>query len=143
VEDISRAFLAALEATRELVHDEAFNVGSSTENYCIPEVTETVSEVMPSMQVSFAEGSGPDKRSYQVDCTKLARGLPEARPQWTVRRGAEELRDASRPHGMSAGTVAGPHFLRIKRVQELQEARRGRRRAPSGCPSPRAEARNV
>jgi hypothetical protein len=51
--------------------------------------------VLELARVSFAEGSGPDKRSYQVDCSKLARVLPEARPQWTVRRGAEELRDAT------------------------------------------------
>ena len=70
------------------------NVGASTENYRIREVAETMAEVMPGTRVSFAEGSGPDKRSYQVDCSKLARVLPEARPQWTVRRGAEELRDA-------------------------------------------------
>jgi hypothetical protein len=87
-------------------------------------VAETVAEVTPGTRVSFAEGSGPDKRSYQVDCSKLARVLPEARPQWTVRRGAEELRDAYGRHGMSPETFAGPRFLRIKRVQELQEAGR-------------------
>jgi hypothetical protein len=41
-----------------------------------------------------------------------------------VHRGAEELGDAYGRHRMSAETVAGPHFLRIKRVQELQETRR-------------------
>jgi hypothetical protein len=87
-------------------------------------VAETVAEVTPGTRVSFAEGSGPDKRSYQVDCSKLARVLREARPQWTVRRGAQELRDAYGRHGMSPETFAGPRFLRIKRVQELHEAGR-------------------
>ncbi len=124
VEDISRAFLAVLEAPRELIHNEAFNVGASTENYRIRTVAETIAEVMPGTRTSFAEGSGPDKRSYQVDCSKLARVLPDARPQWTVRRGAEELRDAYARVGMTTEDFSGPRYLRIKRVQELQDGGR-------------------
>ena len=92
IEDISRAFAAVLEAPRELVHNEAFNVGASSENYRIRDVAHIVEEVVPDTHASFAEGGGPDKRSYQVDCSKIARVLPAFQPQWTVRRGAEELR---------------------------------------------------
>ena len=77
VEDISSAFLAVLDAPRELVHDEAFNVGASAENYRIRELAEIVEEVVPGARASFAEGGGPDKRSYQVDCSKIARVLPD------------------------------------------------------------------
>jgi nucleoside-diphosphate-sugar epimerase len=124
VEDISRAFLAVLGAQRELIHNEAFNVGASSENYRIREVAETVAEVMPGTHVSFAEGSGPDKRSYQVDCSKIARVLPDARPQWTVRRGVEQLRGAFAANGLTFEEFTGTRYLRIKRVQELQEAGR-------------------
>jgi nucleoside-diphosphate-sugar epimerase len=124
VQDISRAFLAVLQAPRELVHDEAFNIGASTENYRIRQITEIIAEVMPQTHVSFAEGSGPDKRSYQVDCSKVARVLPAAAPQWTVRRGVEELRDAYVRHGLTFEEFTGTRFLRIKRVRELQESGR-------------------
>jgi nucleoside-diphosphate-sugar epimerase len=124
IEDISRAFLAVLAAPRELVHDEAFNVGASTENYRIREVAETVADVMPGTRVSFAEGSGPDQRSYQVDCSKLARVLPDARPQWTVRRGVQELQAAYEANALTFDEFTGARYLRIKRVQELQEAGR-------------------
>src|ERR1700742_182559 len=67
IEDISRAFLAVLEAPRELVHNEAFNVGSSSENYRIREIAEIIEQVVPGAKATFAEGGGPDKRSYQVD----------------------------------------------------------------------------
>src|SRR4051794_17267895 len=77
IEDISRAALAVLEAPRELVHDEAFNVGANAENYTIREVAEIVAEVVPGARASFAQSSGPDKRSYRVDCSKIARVLPE------------------------------------------------------------------
>src|SRR5207248_783277 len=40
IEDISRAFLAALEAPREVVHNEAFNVGRSEENYQVRDLAE-------------------------------------------------------------------------------------------------------
>ena len=73
VEDIAGAFLSVLDAPRRLVHDEAFNVGSSQENYRIWEVAEIVEEVVPDARAKFAAGGGPDKRSYQVDCSKIAR----------------------------------------------------------------------
>ena len=79
VEDISSAFLAALHAPRELVHNEAFNVGASSENYRIRDLAEIVSEVVPDARATFAAGGGPDKRSYRVDCSKIARVLPRLR----------------------------------------------------------------
>jgi nucleoside-diphosphate-sugar epimerase len=124
VEDISRAFLAVLEAPTASVHDEAFNVGASSENYRIRDVAEIIGEVFPDTRVAFADGSGPDKRSYRVDCSKLVRVLPEAAPQWTVRRGAEELAEAYARHGLSFDEFTGSRFLRIKRVRELQAAGR-------------------
>jgi nucleoside-diphosphate-sugar epimerase len=124
VEDISRAFLAVLQAPRELVHDEAFNVGASAENYTIREVAEIVAGVVPGARASFAESSGPDKRSYRVDCSKIARVLPECRPHWTVASGAEELARSYAEHGMTLDDFKGPRYLRIKRVRELQEAGR-------------------
>jgi nucleoside-diphosphate-sugar epimerase len=120
--DISRAFLAMLEAPRRLIHNEAFNVGASEENYRIREVAELIGEIMPDTEISLAEGSGTDKRSYQVDCSKLARVFPEAVPQWTVRAGVEELQAGYSRYGMSFDQFTGTSFLRIKRVHQLQEA---------------------
>jgi len=124
IEDISRAFLAVLGAPRELVHNEAFNVGASTENYRIRDVAKIVEEVVPGTRASFAEGGGPDERSYQVDCSKIARVLPDFQPQWTVRRGAEQLRDAYEREAMTSDDFHGSRYLRIKRVRELQDAGR-------------------
>jgi nucleoside-diphosphate-sugar epimerase len=122
VEDISRAFLAVLAAPREVVHDEAFNVGASAENYTIRDVARLVEQAVPGARATFAAGGGPDKRSYRVDCSKLARALPDAAPRWTVARGAEELARAYAEHGMTLDEFSGPRYLRIKRVRELQEA---------------------
>jgi nucleoside-diphosphate-sugar epimerase len=121
VRDIAAAFLAVLDAPRDVVHDEAFNVGSSAENYRIREVAEIVAEVVPGARARFAEGAGPDKRSYQVDCSKIARVLPAFNPRWTVQRGAEELREAFTRLDLTFAEFVGPRYLRVKRVQELQE----------------------
>jgi nucleoside-diphosphate-sugar epimerase len=124
VQDIAAAFLAVLHAPRELVHDEAFNVGASTENYRISDVAEIVEEVVPGARASFAEGGGPDKRSYQVDCSKIARVLPEFEPRWTVRSGVEQLYEAYARNGLTFEEFTGTRYLRINRVRELQEAGR-------------------
>jgi nucleoside-diphosphate-sugar epimerase len=121
--DISRAFIAILDAPRKLIHNEAFNVGASSENYTIREVAQTVAGVVPGAKATFAEGSGPDKRSYRVDCSKIARVL-RFETQWTVKRGAEQLAKAYAENGMTLEEFSGPRYLRIKRVAELQEAER-------------------
>lgn len=120
IEDITRAFLAVLHAPRELVHNEAFNVGRSEENYQVRDLGELVEQVVPGSKVRYAEGGGPDPRCYKVDCAKIARVLPEFQPQWTVRRGMEQLRDAFKANGLTREQLNGDKFFRIKRIRALQ-----------------------
>ena len=118
VEDISAAFLAVLEAPRELVHRQAFNVGLTEENYRIREVAEMVRDVVPGSEVTFAEGAGPDLRCYRVDCGKLTT-LPGLRLRWTVPRGVEQLYRAFKEHGLELEDLTGPRFQRIARIKSL------------------------
>jgi nucleoside-diphosphate-sugar epimerase len=122
VRDISRAFMAVLDAPRELVHNEAFNVGASSENYRIREIAEIIEQLVPGVRASFAEGGGPDKRSYQVDCSKIRWVLSGFETQWTVPLGVEELHESYINNGLTFDQFTGPRYLRIKRVQELQAA---------------------
>ena len=117
VKDISRAFLAVLEAPREAVHNEAFNVGSSAENYQIRDVAAIVQEIVPGCTVKYLEGGGPDPRCYRVNCDKLAVHVPGFRTEWTVRSGAEELYNAFVQNGLSGEMFAG--YVRLKKIQEL------------------------
>ena len=121
IEDISRAFLAVLEAPRELVHDEAFNVGRTDENYRIREVAEIVRDVVPGSAVTFADGASPDIRNYRVSCEKIAATLPGFKPQWTVRRSVEDLYAAYRDHGLELDDFLSRRFMRIAHVRRLQE----------------------
>jgi nucleoside-diphosphate-sugar epimerase len=120
IEDIARAFVAVLEAPRELVHNEAFNVGITSENYRVREVAEMVAEVVPSSRVTYAGDASPDARNYRVDCEKIRARLPHFQPQWTVRKGVEQVYEALCHHGTSAEEFLSSQFIRLKRIRELQ-----------------------
>jgi hypothetical protein len=116
--------VALMHAPRELVHNQAFNVGRSSENYQVRDVVAMVAEAIPGTQVRYADGAGPDLRCYQVNCSKLETTIPEYRPRWTVRAGIEELRDAYMRHGTTRDEFLGPRYLRIGQIKLLQ--RQGR-----------------
>jgi nucleoside-diphosphate-sugar epimerase len=124
VEDFSRAFIAALHAPRDVVHDQAFNVGRTSENYRVSELAEIVRDIVPGSSVTYAEGGGPDPRSYRVDCSKLEQTLPEYQPRWTVPLGVRQLFDAFRSHDLTADEFLGSRYLRIRRIRELLESGR-------------------
>jgi len=123
-EDIARSFIAVLEAPREAVHGEAFNVGHTTENYRVRELAEMVAEVVPNSRVEYAENASPDKRNYRVDCSKLFRTFPKLRFEWNVRRGIEQCYEAYERAGLTLEQLLSSRFMRIKRVKELQASGR-------------------
>ena len=121
IEDISRAFLAVLEAPIEKIHNEVFNVGRTSENYRIREIADIVADVVPGCVVEYAPDAGPDKRTYRVDCDKIARVLPNFQPQWTTRKGAEELYNAYKGSDLTLEQFEGDKYKRIAHVKHLIE----------------------
>ena len=119
IEDISRAFLAVLAAPREVIHNQALNVGQTEENYCIRELAEIVREVVAGSRIEYAKDGGPDARSYRVDFGKIQRLLPASKPQWNARRGAEQLYAAYRSAGLVLEDCEGPRFKRIDHLKHL------------------------
>ncbi len=119
IEDISRAFIAALDAPKDLVHNQAFNVGINEENYRIRDLAEIVKETVPGCRVEYAKDAEPDKRTYRVDFSKIKRILPGFTPQWTARRGAEELYVAYQKYGIKLEEFEGPKYNRLDHIQQL------------------------
>jgi len=119
IEDISRAFIAALEAPRHLVHNQAFNVVPLGENYRIRELAEIVVETVPGCRIEYAPDAGPDKRCYRVDSTKIMQTLPDFKPRWNARRGAQELYEAYQKIGLTLEEFEGPKYQRIGHIKEL------------------------
>jgi nucleoside-diphosphate-sugar epimerase len=118
IEDISRAFLALMEAPREVVHNQPFNVGSTRENYRIRQVAELVGQVVPDSVVTLADEAFNDLRNYRVNCDKLAEAVG-FQTKWTVLDGIRELYEAYRTHGLTLEDLEGTRFMRINRVKEL------------------------
>lgn len=121
IEDISRAFLAVLEAPARKVRLQAYNVGRTDQNFRIRELAEIVADTVPGCRVEFAAGAGPDKRCYRVNCEKLPRELPDYEPEWDARRGAEELYQAYQRIGLSANVFEGPTYQRLAHLRQLIE----------------------
>ena len=119
IEDIGRAFVAALEAPAEVVHNEVFNVGITTENYRIREIAEIVEATVTGSRIELAADAGPDKRTYRVDCSKIARLLPNFRPQWTARRGARDLYRRYGEYGLLLEDFEGARYQRLAYLQSL------------------------
>jgi nucleoside-diphosphate-sugar epimerase len=122
IEDISRAFLTMLEAPRELVHDEAFNVGRQDDNVQVRDIAEMVCDAVPGSAVSLADRAGPDLRNYRVDFSKLTGTFPDLRLCWSVRDGIDELVGAYAKHGLTYEDFLSSRFVRLRRIRELLSA---------------------
>ncbi len=119
IDDISRAFIAAIEAPANDVWNEAFNVGQTDHNYRIRDLAEIVAQVVPGCRIEFAADAGPDKRSYRVSFEKIRRKLPAFNPRWDARRGAEQLYKAYQSSGLTLEEFEGPRYQRIAHIKKL------------------------
>jgi nucleoside-diphosphate-sugar epimerase len=119
IEDISRAFIAALQAPEKDVFNQAFNVGCTEHNYRMHDIAEIVAGVVPGCRIELAPDAGPDKRCYRVSFEKIARLLPDFRPQWDARRGAEQLYAAYHRSRLVLEEFEGPRYQRIGHIQRL------------------------
>ncbi|MEU4008000.1 SDR family oxidoreductase [Streptomyces pseudogriseolus] len=120
-EDIARAFTAALEAPREAVHDRAFNIGSETNNVTVAEIAQQVAEAVDGSKVVITGETGADPRSYRVDFSRFRAAVPGFACEWTVKRGALELADAYRAHGLTREDFE-QRFTRLAVLRAASEA---------------------
>jgi nucleoside-diphosphate-sugar epimerase len=121
IRDIVTAMLRVLDAPKETIHNEVFNVGDTKENYRISELADMVKATVPGCEIEYAPGGGPDKRCYRVSCDKIARVLG-FKAQWTAQKGAEELYQSYKSGGMTAEDVDKGRYIRIRNIQRLQNA---------------------
>jgi nucleoside-diphosphate-sugar epimerase len=119
IEDITGAFIAALRAPREAVHNEAFNIGQESENYQIRDIADIVQRTVPGCVITYQGDGEPDKRSYRVNFDKAAAGLPGFRPRWTVEQGVRQLYAAYKQVGVTVEDFEGPRFRRITALKRL------------------------
>ena len=116
--DIAHAIACALEAPRQMVHNQVFNVGATSENYQVREIAQAVADVFPGCKLSFGKSDG-DNRSYRVRFDKIHDLLPGFRCQRDVRTGASELLALFQRIGMSVETFEFRAYTRLKQLQHL------------------------
>ena len=119
VQDIASAFLAALSAPQEIIHNQAFNVGRLNENYQVRDLAAIVQEFFPGSKVTYADHGAPDPRSYRVDFSKIAHSLPTFKPVWNARLGVEELRLEYQKTGLTQDDFTGPKYVRLAHLKSL------------------------
>ena len=108
-----------LEAPRDLVHDQAFNVGRAEDNVQVRDIAEMVRTAVPGSTVSLAAGAGPDLRDYRVDFSKLTGTFPELDLRWNVPAGVDELVRAYTEFDFTHDDFTSSSFVRLRRIQEL------------------------
>lgn len=119
IRDISAAFIAALEAPADAVHNQAFNVGQTSHNYMIRDIAGIVADVVPGCRLEYAPDAGPDSRSYRVSFEKISRVLPAFKPAWDARRGSQELLAAYQASHLDLEAFEGPRYQRIGHIRKL------------------------
>jgi nucleoside-diphosphate-sugar epimerase len=119
IEDISRAFTAVAEAKRELVHDQAFNVGQTKENYHVSEIAEIVARIVPNSKIEYGPGAGPDPRCYRVNCDKLPRIVPAYQPKWSAQAAAKQVYESIQKYGLKVEEFEGPRYARLPHMKQL------------------------
>jgi len=122
IRDIIAAVIAVLDAPREAVHNQIFNVGRNQENFRIRELADIVASVVPGCQIEFAPGGGPDLRCYRVNFDKIGRMLPGFQPQWTALEGARELYEAYSAVRLTTTDIEQGYYVRIAQIQKLMKA---------------------
>ena len=124
VEDVSSAFLAALEAPLEVIHNQIFHVGSNKENYQIIQVAEIVRSVVPGSGIEFDSEHQGDPRTYIADFTKIEEMLPQFKPAWDAETGARQLYAAYKQAGLTLEEFTSSRYIRLKQIGDLMQSGR-------------------
>ncbi|HEY9727665.1 MAG TPA: SDR family oxidoreductase [Chroococcales cyanobacterium] len=116
--DICKSIACALEAPRDIVHNQIFNVGDTSNNYRVKEIAEIIAGVFPGCQLSFGN-QGADNRSYRVSFEKINTTLPGFKCDWNAQRGAEQLYNLFKQIDMTKETFESRGFTRLKQLEYL------------------------
>ncbi|MFH7030274.1 MAG: NAD-dependent epimerase/dehydratase family protein [Heteroscytonema crispum UTEX LB 1556] len=116
--DICKAIVCTLEAPRDIVHNQIFNVGDTANNYRVKEIAEIIADVFIGCKLSFGD-SGADNRSYRVSFEKINTMLPGFKCDWNAQRGAQQLFDLFSQIDMTEETFLSRGFTRLKQLEYL------------------------
>jgi nucleoside-diphosphate-sugar epimerase len=118
VRDIAHAIACTLEAPRETVHKQIFNVGSTDDNYQVKDIAGIVANTFQGCRLTLGNSDG-DNRSYRVRFDKIRELLPNFKCSHNAETGARELFALFTRLKMSADTFNFRPYTRLKQLQYL------------------------
>ncbi len=116
--DICEAVACTLDAPREVVHNQIFNVGDSDENYQVRDVAEIISQTFTGCKLTFGNSDG-DNRSYRVSFDKIRAQLPGFQCKWTVPLGVQQLHSRFQQINLTEEMFTDRAFTRLKQLEYL------------------------
>ena len=119
--DIAEAVACVLEAPRDTVHGEIFNVGDNAQNYQIVDIASVVAAVFPDCRLTVGDSRG-DARSYRVSFDKIHAALPEFKCHRDAVAGAGELRRVFERVRLSSETFRFRTFTRLRQLEHLVQS---------------------
>ncbi len=120
VKDVCDAFIAGLEAPKELVSGKSYNVGiKKGGNYTVRQIAEAASNAYPGSNLKFI-CEHTDPRSYKVSFARIHDDLGEFfKPSWNLSRGGKELIDFFKKVEFSEEKFRGRLTNRLKQISYL------------------------
>jgi nucleoside-diphosphate-sugar epimerase len=116
--DICQAVACVLEAPKEAIHNEVFNVGNTEDNYRVREIAEIVAKTFPGCQLSFGK-SDPDNRSYRVSFDKIKHKLPGFKTKYRAGDGSAQLKEVFEKIAFKDETFKFRAYTRLKQLEHL------------------------
>lgn len=114
--DICKATICTLEAPRDIIHNQIFNLGDTASNYQVKEIAQIVAEVFTECQLCGTNGA--DNRSYRVSFEKINTILLGFKCEWNAIKGVQQLFNIFTSIDMSANFLFRG-FTRLKQLEYL------------------------
>jgi nucleoside-diphosphate-sugar epimerase len=119
VRDVARGFVAMLTAPAELVHNEAYNLGTDALNTRVRDLATAVQRAVPSAELEVLSRPDADQRTYRTSFAKFADAFPRFAFDHTPATGAADVADALRAVGLTHEQYTSDAFTRLKRLDHL------------------------
>jgi nucleoside-diphosphate-sugar epimerase len=122
IRDVCSAFVAGINAPKELLAGRSFNVGIRNGNYTVRQLAEAAQRAVPGSTLIFTGEHGNDSRTYRVSFDRILNELKDYFvPSWDLDKGAVELVSYFEEIGFTEHDFRGWKTTRLMQLNRLIE----------------------
>jgi nucleoside-diphosphate-sugar epimerase len=122
IQDVCAAFIAGINAPKELIGGRAYNVGIPDGNFTVRELAEAAQRSVPGSKLIFTGEHGSDSRTYRVSFDRILTELKDYfTPTWDLDKGGIELVSYFKEIDFSEQDFRGWKTIRLKQLNRLNE----------------------